>query len=506
MDDESYEAAGASSAAGEVTLAEEDEGIEACISAAAALELDVFAEDNEGPSGKRWEPLGATANPDDDGYALEEYKHEYDKFESGHFGGMEKLRMLEEEQEMLNSSLIALTTHFAQVQFRLKQICDAPTNEKENLLKELEEFAFRGIPDVHGNVIFDTKSSISSPSHRRDSSGSDDRESKLKMEMQRAKQKELISQLKSQLEDLEQYAYETGDADLPQSIVLERQNLIISHLKEKLNVNIEDLSKLSPDDLRWQVDMAINQIVSPLKMKEQLITQLKTQITDLERFINYLQGEVSTETLACTCACPVHTHGQAQPYKAKRSFNPTSANDNSAASLSTVGKVVALLHMYIMSQIGCGGQRPHHSRKKESVYGWRDLRTRLDISVEHVLEVLAESEYRSSIHEDVAYNSDSDSPVSHYNVKITSAVRKHLALCIRDLMQHGATTDATATSVVPFVGCFATRTHSTGSSMHAWEIILKYYEVKNGRRYNSSPAQKLSQSFNLDLHRGQSAS
>lgn len=46
--------------------------------------------------------------------------------------------------------------------------------------------------------------------------------------MQKQKQKELICQLKTQLEDLEKYAYETGDADLPQSIVLERQNLIIS--------------------------------------------------------------------------------------------------------------------------------------------------------------------------------------------------------------------------------------------------------------------------------------
>lgn len=29
---------------------------------------------------------------------------------------MDRLRLLEDEQEMLNSSLIALTTHFAQVQ------------------------------------------------------------------------------------------------------------------------------------------------------------------------------------------------------------------------------------------------------------------------------------------------------------------------------------------------------------------------------------------------------
>lgn len=43
----------------------------------------------------------------------------------------ERLKRLEEEQEQLNSSLFALTTHFAQVQFRLKQIVDAPTEHKE---------------------------------------------------------------------------------------------------------------------------------------------------------------------------------------------------------------------------------------------------------------------------------------------------------------------------------------------------------------------------------------
>lgn len=43
----------------------------------------------------------------------------------------ERLRHLEEEQEQLNSSLVALTTHFAQVQFRLKQIVNASQEEKE---------------------------------------------------------------------------------------------------------------------------------------------------------------------------------------------------------------------------------------------------------------------------------------------------------------------------------------------------------------------------------------
>jgi hypothetical protein len=41
--------------------------------------------------------------------------------------------------------------------------------------------------------------------------------------------------------------------------------------------------------------------------------------------------------------------------------------------------------------------------------------------------------------------------------------------------------------------------NTSGKNMHAWELILKYYELKNGERYNSTPARKLSQSFNLDI-------
>ena len=46
----------------------------------------------------------------------------------------ERLNSLEQEQEQLNSSLLALTTHFAQVQFRLKQVTAAAPEEKEVLL------------------------------------------------------------------------------------------------------------------------------------------------------------------------------------------------------------------------------------------------------------------------------------------------------------------------------------------------------------------------------------
>ena len=49
------------------------------------------------------------------------------------FSQLDQLKTLEEEQDQLNTSLLALTTHFAQVQFRLKQIVSADTDSKEVL-------------------------------------------------------------------------------------------------------------------------------------------------------------------------------------------------------------------------------------------------------------------------------------------------------------------------------------------------------------------------------------
>lgn len=48
----------------------------------------------------------------------------------------------------------------------------------------------------------------------------------------------------------------------------------------------------SSEELRQAVDKAIGQIVNPAKVKEKLVEQLKTQIVDLERFIEFLQGKV----------------------------------------------------------------------------------------------------------------------------------------------------------------------------------------------------------------------
>lgn len=89
-------------------------------------------------AGERWAPVGAVASPEAESGAAEESEEPV------------KLEKLQEEQALLSSSLLALTSHFAQVQFRLKQIVHAQSDDKERMLLELEEFAFRGCPHVLG--------------------------------------------------------------------------------------------------------------------------------------------------------------------------------------------------------------------------------------------------------------------------------------------------------------------------------------------------------------------
>ena len=40
---------------------------------------------------------------------------------------------------------------------------------------------------------------------------------------------------------------------------------------------------------------------------------------------------------------------------------------------------------------------------------------------------------------------------------------------------------------------------SGGGLLHAWDVVLKLYELKGGREFNSDPQRRLSRSFGLDL-------
>ncbi|XP_017054997.1 RUN domain-containing protein 1 [Drosophila ficusphila] len=230
---------------------------------------------------ERWSPLGA--NYDDANSAssgvdceLEPGPNKVEMRRGSTGSELARLRSIEEEQELLTSSLLALTSHFAHVQLRVRQIVEAPAEERDQLLRDLEDFAFQGIPEAV------------QPKESHPESDATESEN----EAVPANDSQLIEQLKSQLTELEQIAYEAGEPGiLPQHVMLEKQKFILDELRSKLNLQVEqhELPALSTEQLRHQVDNAIGEFVGPLKMKEQLVAQLKTQITDLERFIAFLQ-------------------------------------------------------------------------------------------------------------------------------------------------------------------------------------------------------------------------
>ncbi|XP_023215929.1 RUN domain-containing protein 1-like [Centruroides sculpturatus] len=157
-----------------------------------------------------------------------------------------------------------------------------------------------------------------------------------------------------------------------------------------------------------------------------------------------------------------------------------------------------LLQMFAITQFGCGSRAFERNMLKKTTKGshWGDLRAQLEIIINQVIELV---ENQEPPFEDSDYTSDSeDAPVIQCNEKLTTAVRKDLAAAIRDLMQHGLMPIGQSSSLVP-LGCFFSHSSSVVKTMHAWDLIIEYYDLKNGRQYNSSPARKLSQSFNLDI-------
>jgi hypothetical protein len=111
----------------------------------------------------------------------------------------------------------------------------------------------------------------------------------------------------------------------------------------------------------------------------------------------------------------------------------------------------------------------------------------------------------------LATSSKSDE-LKSLNIELITLVRKKFAVTLQKLMQHGLRSVNETRHLVPFIGCFynfqSQQQYANSypdeeyTDMHAWELILEYYALKNGDFYTETPAQKLSQSFNLDIGDG----
>ncbi|NXJ79673.1 RUND1 protein, partial [Trogon melanurus] len=445
---------------------------------------------------ERWAPVGAVSAAEEEEAEAVAEEDEEEAAEAG--GSPRSVPRLRAERRRLHGALLALASHFAQVQFRLRQVARAGPGEQQRLLRELEEFAFRGCPG---------------PAPRGGSPS--EQEKQEQTEVQKEKQRELILQLKTQLDDLETFAYQEGSYDsLPQSVVMERQRMIINELIKKLDMDLsEDIATLSPEELRERVDAAIAQIVNPARVKEQLVEQLKTQIRDLEMFISFIQDEVGSSGKAedghCECAGRKDGGGSYKPNTRTSGnrggfcscLNPEDARKMRETGLQLMRRMLAVLQIFAVSQFGCAtGQIPRTLwQKDQASKDYSPLIKKLELSVERVRQLAVKHQQEDHI---ISSSDLQDIPLGGRD-ELTLAVRKELTVALRDLMAHGLYAPSQGMSLVLApIACLIPAFTSSPQTMHPWELFVKYYNTKNGQAFVESPARKLSQSFALPVTGG----
>ncbi|KAL5971773.1 RUN domain-containing protein 1 [Taenia solium] len=379
--------------------------------------------DEEGKPIERWAPLGANDSPD---LSVDENASVSDSASS------DKLRSITEEQEILNSALLLITSHCAQVQFRLEQVLQADPEEKELLLRDLEQFAWKGVPDLHAlrsnqktfqvQIWLGYDSAEESPD-----------------DQQRKQMSHMIDQLKSQLHDLEQFAYKSGEIQQPPTQnVLEKQRLVLEELDRHLDLNVSEFPSLTEKEIRERVNAGLTQLTKPIKTNEALVDQLKTQIIDLERFIDFLHDEGAPDSVIGKAleafrryqqdqrnrTSPTIQHERAggpdcveggyqiglsrRRQNRQNSFNPSEESvlrpkrqfdDQKMEGLTA--RVLTMLQVFATMQLASRRARMHQqaeryaksagARKLSQINGakshhWGDIRARLEMAVETVLE------------------------------------------------------------------------------------------------------------------------
>lgn len=392
----------------------------------------------------------------------------------------DRLHALEEEQEILSSSVFSLTSHLAQVEFRLRQILKAPPEEKDEMLKALEEFTSRGVPD--------TRAAPQGSSG--DQSCGECLELERKIHRQRTKQAHFIERLKTQLKELERFAAS------PPPTSDNKHRALIEHLRTEIDKSLEEgcHQPLTAEELRHQINCAVRQYADRQLSKDEIISKLQIHVEDMQKFIKLMKNE----ELKNKSAAESKNIGKSEKFE--KTFHKNKANDDlRTETINLMRKASALIQIFTVSQFGCSpnANRKYEGKSSTLITHWGNLRAKLEMSVDAVLHLVSRD--RLSHMTIDSYDSESEEGgVIINDAPLTTAVRRHLAINLRDLLQHGLT-GPEFSSLVPIIGCFPVRRSSTSRSIHIWELILRYYEINDGDRFNSTPARKLSQSFNLDI-------
>ncbi|TGZ70377.1 hypothetical protein CRM22_003232 [Opisthorchis felineus] len=353
--------------------------------------------DEDGRPKERWAPLGATSSPEPSCSSA----HHSVNSELTTWTAPELSKLVAENEQMTHA-LIALTSHFAQVQFRLGQVLSAKEENREEMLRSLEQFASRGIPDLQ---LFAVPPSIPN--------GSGDVPTGF-----HPKPQKLIEELKSQLDELERFAYEMGEQKQPPTqAVLEKQRLVLEELSRKLELDIENLGELSNEELKTIVNSAVQQFLNPMKINEQLVEQLKTQVVDLERFIDFLHvssqenighhswSDADPGVHRCTCSEQCSVHAKFAAHMGEEGGSPVFRDKRPRdRTITLLQRAVAILHIFASAHFGpnvsewtpavkakgkrtsAGNLRNSATVERAKVQHWGIARAHLEVAIDSVLE------------------------------------------------------------------------------------------------------------------------
>lgn len=388
--------------------------------------------------GQRYDPVGSSNN--------ECYiKREQD--ENEHF------QNIENEQEKLSTSLQALTSHFAQVQFRLRQIISAPEEQKLNLIENLDEFASRGIPELK---IYD---------------GTDDCMLSA-INQQQVNQFALIKRLQTELSAVSNFANEKEiDFEMKKSEIIvndEALDMELSHL----NTQIFNLDSFVTD-LRYET----------INLKQ--MTESMMGYRECDKIYGTLStGHVQTTRSTRRSFCDEEENIFTEYDELMSGYvdkNPSSTLQGYNESLHEVRKRPK------------AGTNPIEYSSPKACH-WGKIRAKLELDVQNIISVV-------SIEPLETYQfKQAHGIILILQKEITKMVRKELCGTLRELIEHGLHSIQFEMS---FLSCCIRRAYkkstirSNTESKHAWDIIMEFYNLSDGNQRYREPCNTLNESFQL---------
>lgn len=369
---------------------------------------------------------------------------------------------------------------------------------------------------------------------------------------------ELIKKLRLQLKDLERYAYERGELDkresIPDSVLAERQNLVIQALTDKLSLNIgtSEIEKLGLDDLKKQVDKEIQDLIDPLIMKDFLLKQLQTQLNDLERYIGHLHAAIGRcpkpDSSTETCSC--QTHGCSQhmlPFGSSQIISSTNNlvdSSNSLMNNESLPKTSRLIRSLVAQLICADAKMQEKSRFPIGAPSESSSSQDLSNANKETTNQGAVQSQQPQKPDDAVWSSHidrvvlaTDSLVNLFTLEtghqrgtdkgidesfVESVVRRQLIPAIRDLLSYGLIEAGEVPKpsyvslifdpyqLISSLTCFpgTSRPQQPTSSKvneeslntegeHVWNVIVDYYNSRIEHDFRSLSIKTLSQSFNL---------